>query len=280
MQTFGNYESTETTTITEVTKRNFRLRKAPARELIGLSYSPYTEKAKWVLDHHKTKYKYTEHLIMLDMFALRRRTGRPSSEITVPLLLEDKSNIFDSFAIAQHVDHIATGKTMSLFPLGRLAEIKEYNDLSESILNVGRALVVQSMAKNRQARKDSLPPFVPKILRGAALPLVNAGLTYIKKSFNVENKSAEQYEAELHILYSIIEQRLQRAGGTYLLGSFSYADIAIAVTLQFIAPVDDTYIPLTPALRECWSHGRLMHRFSNLIKWRDDLYKKHREPQI
>ena len=43
-------------------------------ELIGIRYSPWTEKARWSPDH-RIPYRYTEHLIMLGMPELRVKTG-------------------------------------------------------------------------------------------------------------------------------------------------------------------------------------------------------------
>ncbi len=37
----------------------------PFRRLIGLHYSPWTEKARWALDRQRVPYAFEEHLPML-----------------------------------------------------------------------------------------------------------------------------------------------------------------------------------------------------------------------
>ena len=41
--------------------------------LYGVGYSPWTERARWALDHHRIAYRYREHLPMLGEPMLRRR---------------------------------------------------------------------------------------------------------------------------------------------------------------------------------------------------------------
>jgi len=65
-------------------------------------------------------------------------------------------------------------------------------------------------------------------------------------------------------------------GSRYLLGSFSYADIAMAVSLQGVLPVADRFIPLEPATREVWTRGDIAASFPDLLAWRDQLYELHR----
>jgi glutathione S-transferase len=50
----------------------------------------------------------------------------------------------------------------------------------------------------------------------------------------------------------------------------------MAVTLQFIRPVEGGFIPLGPGRREAWSHPALAERFADLLRWRDQLYAEHR----
>ena len=47
-------------------------------ELIGIGYSPWTEKARWALDHHGIDYRYSEHLILFGMLPLRIKLGKLS----------------------------------------------------------------------------------------------------------------------------------------------------------------------------------------------------------
>jgi glutathione S-transferase len=56
----------------------------------------------------------------------------------------------------------------------------------------------------------------------------------------------------------------------------SFADIAMAVSLQFILPVSDQYIELGPATRAAWTHPALAADHGDLLAWRDRLYRSCR----
>jgi glutathione S-transferase len=74
------------------------------------------------------------------------------------------------------------------------------------------------------------------------------------------------------------ELREGLAGGDYLVADqLTYADIAMATSLQFVAPVDERYIRLGRASRKAWSEPALSARYADLVAWRDRLYERHRE---
>lgn len=54
----------------------------------------------------------------------------------------------------------------------------------------------------------------------------------------------------------------------------------MALTLQFIQPVDERFIPLGPGRRKAWSHPALAERFADLLRWRDQLYAEHRPAPV
>ena len=64
----------------------------------------------------------------------------------------------------------------------------------------------------------------------------------------------------------------------YLLGAFSYADIAMALVLQGVSPVDESFMTVGLGGREVLAQPRLAARYPGLIQWRDALYTKHRRP--
>jgi glutathione S-transferase len=64
--------------------------------------------------------------------------------------------------------------------------------------------------------------------------------------------------------------------GPHLLGEFSYADIAMAGALHYVAPVADRYMKLGQATRHSLHDAALAERFASLLAWRDDLYERHR----
>jgi mercuric reductase len=51
--------------------------------------------------------------------------------------------------------------------------------------------------------------------------------------------------------------------------AFSFADITMAASLQFILPVAERFISLGPATREAWTHHGLAAEYPDLLAWRD-----------
>ena len=48
-------------------------------------------------------------------------------------------------------------------------------------------------------------------------------------------------------------------------GTFSFADVAMVVALQFVEPVADRYIRLGPATRRAWTNERFRHDYADLL---------------
>lgn len=244
-----------------------------ARELIGISYSPWTEKAKWALDHHKIPYKYSEHVIMLGMPSLWWKMKSMSGELTVPALVDGDTRICDSAAIARYAD--GCGASSKLFLANKTEELGKFIELSEKALAAGRGMVMHRIARNRDAQKESLPPFVPTAVRGACLWLVGMGLGYVDREFGVSQKKFEQHREELRQVLTQLREALQK-NGDYVLGEFSFADIAMAAAVHPATPVSNAYVKLGPATRQCWSDEEISKEFSDLVAWRDQIYARHR----
>ncbi|MEZ4307024.1 MAG: glutathione S-transferase N-terminal domain-containing protein [Polyangiaceae bacterium] len=132
-------------------------------ELVGLSYSPWTEKARWALEHHSVSFRYVEHMPMVGELALRWRVGRPTGKATVPVLSTPGGPVTDSLAIAEYAEH--QGRGARLFPAGKRGAIAQWNARSESLLAAARGLVVARTARNEGALAEALPGFVPPNLR-------------------------------------------------------------------------------------------------------------------
>jgi len=70
------------------------------RTLVGEAYSPFSEKARWALDHHRIPYAYREHYPLIGELSLRLRARRLKGRVSTPLLLAPEGPVLDSFAIA------------------------------------------------------------------------------------------------------------------------------------------------------------------------------------
>jgi glutathione S-transferase len=242
------------------------------RTLVGLSYSPWSEKARWALDHRGIDYRSEEYTPMLGELALRVRTGKLRGKISVPVLLDDGKTVFDSMAIARHAEDLAGSRV--LFPEGRDAEIEDWNARSEAAMAAGRALLLKVMARDERSQLESLPPFIPRALKSAMRPVAAFGIRYVAKKY-ASSEPDEKHEATLVSTLDALRAVL-RDRKTIFSSGFTYADIAMAMVLQAVRPVADEYLRLGPATRELWTHAVLAAKYPDLLQWRDELYAKTR----
>ena len=240
--------------------------------LIALHYSPWSEKARWALDHHHVPYTVEHYMPMLGEPLLRLRTGRLTGPIGVPVLLDGEGAIFDSFAIARHAERNGSGAP--LFPAAHLAEITRWNDRSNDALTAGRIPVITRMSTDRAAQQEALPGFIPAALRPALAGASQLAVRFLASKYSI---GRDLEGAEARVAAVLDELRAALDGRVYLLdGELTYADIAAAVTLQMVRPVRDAFIRLRPATRACWTSPALEKRYPDLLEWRDQLYDKHR----
>ncbi|MCP3099787.1 glutathione S-transferase N-terminal domain-containing protein [Myxococcus sp. K15C18031901] len=243
------------------------------RTLHGIGYSPWTEKSRWALDHHRVEYRYREHTPLIDELALRWRTPK-GTHPSVPQLSEDTGVTTGSFAIARRAE--AQGQGSPLFPEQALPTIQRWEAVSDRVLAIGRSSVVRRMAGNPAFQRESLPGFIPKALRGLFAPSAALGARFIAR----KHRADPDPEASLRetVVPALEQLRAELKGRPYLEGGFTYADITACAMLQLAVPAADTWLPLGPATRETWRHEPLVAAFADLVEWRDALYAKHRRP--
>jgi glutathione S-transferase len=241
-------------------------------ELLGMTLSPYTEKARFALDHHAVPYRFRQYVPMLGEPGLRLRLKKPLGKVSVPVLFEGRRAIPDSFRIARHADEHGAGET--LFPEDHLADIAAFNDRSEAALGAGRVLAMRRMVASPDVREESLPAFVPRPLRAALLPVAGLGLEYVRRKY----AGSDAIEgATRTFAAALVTLREALRGRAYLLGAFTFADIAMAAPLFGVRPVDEAFVHLGPATRAAFGDETLAREFADLLAWRDELYAKHRK---
>jgi glutathione S-transferase len=240
--------------------------------LVGEAPSPWSEKARWALDHHRVAYAYREHYPLIGELSLRLRARRLKGRVSTPLLLAPEGAVLDSLAIARYAEQHGGGAP--LFPAAREAEVIAWNARSEAALMCARVLYMDRLGRSRAAKLEQQPPSFPGPVRQLAVPAVDLAISFLRKKYGMPDSPAAgaTLVRELERLRSALE-----AGGGYLVeGALSYADIAMAVTLQFVSPVEDRYLPLGPATRAAALHPQLAPRYADLVAWRDALYARHR----
>ena len=116
-------------------------------ELLGLPYSPWTEKAKWALDARRVPYRYRMYQPLIGEPALRIKTGRWRGNVTVPVMTDDRGRVYDDSAkIARFADSVGEGPV--LFPSEHDAAIAHWIEVGERALNAGRVLSLHRTLEN------------------------------------------------------------------------------------------------------------------------------------
>lgn len=242
------------------------------RKLVQMHYSPWSERARWALDHHALEYRAIEHQPFLGEIALRRLVAKKGrGRATVPVLVDGATLLTESWDIAEYADRNGSGSKLVL--PGREAEVREWVGIADRISNEGRALVVSGLRSNG-ALDESLPFPVPAWLLPAMRPITRFGMSWFARKYGVADTNAEAIEDRMRPLLDRFRDAV--TAQRYLLGTFSFADIAMATLLQGISPVGNGYIRLGPATRRAWTRPRLEKEYADLVRWRDNLYAAHR----
>jgi glutathione S-transferase len=247
----------------------------PERDLVTLSYSPWSERARWVLDHHALSYRKIPHAPVLGERRLRRLSGKKSGRVTVPLLLVDGAVIGDSFDIALYADREGSGAP--LIPQDAAPDVRAWNDRADALLSASRALFMGALLRTPEALDETLPLSLPRWLRAPVRPLARAGARLFVRKYALDLDDAPRQEAAIRAVLDELRARLSN-GAPYILGTFTYADIVMATSLQGVSPVADRYIRLGPATRRLWTRDELAREYADLIAWRDALYQSRRSP--
>ncbi|MGE0322025.1 MAG: glutathione S-transferase family protein [Polyangiaceae bacterium] len=243
-----------------------------SRTLFGLAYSPWTERARWALDHHRIPHRYREHLILLGEPALRwraRNTGVPKA--SVPLLVDGDLIIGDSLEIALHADAVGRGESLSTAH----PEFADFSLRVEGALRAARALVTAAILADPEALRESARAAAPEALTPMLRPVAATAARFIARKYSADLTANGRNRASIREVLGELRQR--RAGAPYLLGDrFSAFDIWAATLLQAVKPVSHTYIRLSPAVEQAWSQPELAGEFEDLVSWRDRMYQLHR----
>ncbi|MFN7955209.1 MAG: glutathione S-transferase N-terminal domain-containing protein [bacterium] len=241
-------------------------------QLISLSYSPWSERARWALDHHHIQRRNVEYVPMVGEPYLRWKLGKLTGRVTVPVFVDEAGVWKDSLDIARRADAIGSGSP--LFPAGTEDEIARWNERAERILAASRVLSLRRTAANPRAIQESMP--FPKALKPYLLPLGRSAVAFIAKKYATAALTDAAADAAIHDGLSEIRAALAGKRGHLLGDGLTYADIVAATSFQLAAPVADRYIRLGPETRKCCTSERVSRDFADLVAWRDELYAKYR----
>jgi glutathione S-transferase len=229
--------------------------------LVGESFGPFTQKARWALEYAGVAHRYQEYTPTISEPGLRWRLRQWSGSVSVPVLFAGARIIRGSWEIARYASQVAADGR-----LGDFTEISTWNELSERALEEGRTRVVQRVLGSPQALEEAVTTIFPAAL---AKPL-----RFVARdaAARLDRKYAHLVvPGSLRSALLFMRAKLHQTGGDFLLGSFSYADIAMCVVLETVAPIMRTEPPLGPATKACWSQPELAREFEDLLHWRERL---------
>ncbi len=231
---------------------------APEHTLVGESFGPFTQKARWALEYAGVPHRYQEYIPTLSEPGLRLRMRKWSGVVSVPVLFAGERVIRGSWEIARYASQYAADGR-----LGDFTEVSTWNELSERALEEGRTRVVRAVLASPAALDEATAAVFPTAL---ARPLRFIARTAARR---LDTKYAHLVvPGSLRSALLFTRTKLQQVGDDFLLGSFSYADIAICVVLETVAPLMRTDPPLGPATRACWGEPALAEEFADLLRWR------------
>lgn len=236
--------------------------------LYGLSYSPWSERARWALDHHRITYRYREHIPFLGEPWLRFLRRGMEGASTVPLLIDGPTRLGDSKEIFAYADRRGSGSSLG----STRSEVRDWIALLEPVLAELRVRVTRRTLRDSDALREAAEAATPAFLAGFARPVAAMGARHIGRKYGF---AAD----ELGFDHEFVTERLSEletavASGSYLAGTFSAADITAASVIQGFCPHEG--VRMGEATRKTWKDEQLVGRFPTLIDWRDTLYRNHR----
>ncbi len=242
------------------------------RVFYSIQVSPWSELARWALDHHRVECRRAEYLPLVAEVQLRLATSKMFARVSAPTLIDGKTVLADSLDIARHAELVGHGA--SLFPGGPNGDVVPWNDRAMRALNAGRTLHFARIEGDQDALRELVPHFVPEALRDLSVPVVEQTFAFLGRKYRETAASTAQAQAALVEELEALEAAVAR--GPHVLGEFSYADIAMAGALHYVAPVGAPFLELGPATRQSLHDAALAERFAKLLSWRDGLYERHR----
>lgn len=240
--------------------------------LHGVGYSPWTERARWALDHHRIPYRYREHIPMVGEPLLRLRAhGTLRVKATAPLLVHAGGAIDDSLAIMRYADACGRGPSLR----SDSDDARAWAERIEQGLAAGRARLTAAILADPEALRESMLPVSPAPLAGLLRPVAAQGARFVAKKYGADLAQVDRHVDTQRGVCLALRDAL---GGRALFegSSLGAVDLMAATFLQMVEPVQHPRIVLLPALRRAWTAAPLVGEFADLLAWRDGLYASAR----
>jgi glutathione S-transferase len=249
-------------------------------ELLGLPYSPWTEKARFALAVRRVPHVFRRYEPVLGEPALRIMLHRLTGRVSVPVLTTDEGRILpDSLEIARWAD--GHGEGPRLFPPEHEVAVLRFVALSERALASGRALSLQRMLADDEALVELVPRSIRRTAPALARHIGAVAIARTIRKYGADRDSREAHRQRLVAALDELRAALAKAppgqGPATLLGCFTFADITMAQVLVSVEP-PPSGLKLGPASRRAFVDPDLRERYADLCAWRDALYHAFRAP--
>ncbi len=236
--------------------------------LYGIDYSPWTERARWALDHHRVPYRFRAHVPMVGEPLLRLRVGSNGGKrVTVPFFVTENEKLADSLDIILHADRVGTRPKL----VRDLEETRRWRDRIEVGLSSVRARVTAAVLADPEALRESAMAVSPAFLAGAMRPMAAMGARFIVRKYGAALDDPKKHDDAMRSVAEEIRAALKTRdviGGEQL----SAVDLLAATFLQGLRAPDAPHLHLGPAVAKAWGHEQLAREYADLVGWRDRLY--------
>ena len=191
-------------------------------KLLGLLYSPWSEKARWALEARNVPYTFVPYAPITGELKLRRLLRKWRGTVSVPVLIPDGERPFaDSAAIARWADRRGEGPT--LFPPGRDEEMQRFIDASERGLAAGRARSLRRMLEDDDALAEMVPKgLAARLGRKNTVRLGRFGVGRTLRKYGGDKFDDAAHEAVQVEVCELLRAALARSSPG-VLGAFSFA---------------------------------------------------------
>ncbi len=240
--------------------------------LWSLSYSPWSERARWALDHSGAPYQKRSYKPLFDELALRRTLGRWRGPVSVPILETDDGVLDGGLAIAEHAQ--AHGER-PVIPADQRAAILRWDERASAAMSAGRMCSLVRTLRSPASMAELVPPNMRRVPGKLAIARAGIRRTMRKYSPVTPGDPNAALEAALAELREGLDAGHETDGVRHLLPTFGYADMSMAQMLAFVEP-PKTHLRIGDATRQTYRDGALAERFADLVEWRDALYQRFR----
>ncbi|ETW05852.1 hypothetical protein H310_03513 [Aphanomyces invadans] len=248
----------------------------PEHELISLKMSPYSLTARWALRHCGVPFTVTPYEPVVGELGLRLRlwryTSRPRDvkKVTVPILLVRNAATKQHVALRSTLEIATYAHTLSEIHQHFFHDANSVNAWDaryQRMLAYVRGQLMSDVRANSDLTMEYAPPFLRKHMPTLARWFATIGVGVFTRKYAVESAatSIDHIRETLALMQSILSTQ------RYLVGDeFTYADLAMAVAIDHIAP--GPHSTIHGKRKDLMLKRNITTGFEDVVAWKDRIY--------